>query len=160
MYSCIHLLMDTDVDFITLLSACIILVFFLFFFFCSSEVWTQGIILLVKCFTTWVMPPSLFYILYGSGRVSCFCLGLPQTTILLPMCSWDHRHMPPCWTYWLRWGLSNPLPGLALNMDPPNIHLWSSWYYRHVPPCPASCWLTLVPTIATSMSCHILACFS
>jgi hypothetical protein len=37
-----------------------------------------------------------------------------------------------------RWGLTNYLPGLALNHDPPDLCLLSSWDYRCGPPCQAS----------------------
>jgi hypothetical protein len=36
----------------------------------------------------------------------------------------------------LRSGLANYLPGLALNLDPPDLCLLSSWDYRHEPPVP------------------------
>jgi hypothetical protein len=35
------------------------------------------------------------------------------------------------------WGLTNFLPQLALNCDPPDLHLLSSWDYRNEPPLPA-----------------------
>jgi hypothetical protein len=34
-------------------------------------------------------------------------------------------------TYWLRWGLTNFLPRLALNHNLPHLCLSSSWDYRH-----------------------------
>jgi hypothetical protein len=40
------------------------------------------------------------------------------------------------WTYWLRWGLDNFLPGLASNQNPPDCYFSSSWNYRCVLPHP------------------------
>jgi hypothetical protein len=43
-----------------------------------------------------------------------------------------------CLAHWLRWGLTNFLPGrITSNRDPPHPHLLSSWYYsvsHHGPP--------------------------
>jgi hypothetical protein len=39
------------------------------------------------------------------------------------------------WLFW-RWGLSNYLQGLALNLDPPDLSLPSSWDYSHEPLVP------------------------
>jgi hypothetical protein len=36
--------------------------------------------------------------------------------------------------YWLRWGLTNFLPGLALNHDPPVLHLLISLDDKHISP--------------------------
>jgi hypothetical protein len=33
--------------------------------------------------------------------------------------------MPPHLADWLKWGLKNLLPGLALNLNPPDVHLES-----------------------------------
>jgi hypothetical protein len=65
-----------------------------------------------------------------SGRVIPFfvwCLwlwtyGLPHT------CS--SRCMPLHPVYWLRWGLKNSMPGLALNWNPLDLCLPSNWDYR------------------------------
>jgi hypothetical protein len=43
--------------------------------------------------------------------------------------SWDHRCLPPCLAYCLRWGLDNFLPGLVLNHAPSDLCLSSSWDY-------------------------------
>jgi hypothetical protein len=37
------------------------------------------------------------------------------------------------WLFW-RWGLENYLPGLASNLDPPDLSLPRSEDYRHEPP--------------------------
>jgi hypothetical protein len=42
-----------------------------------------------------------------------------------------HRHLSLRPAYWLRWGLTNFLPGLISNCDPLCLHLPRSWDYRH-----------------------------
>jgi hypothetical protein len=63
----------------------------------------------------------------------------PQTTILLPISSKELRSQTHTTTssYWLRWGLTNYLPGLISNSEPPNFHLPSSWNYKNESPVPA-----------------------
>jgi hypothetical protein len=41
------------------------------------------------------------------------------------------------WLFW-KWGLSNYLPGLVLNFDPPKLSLLSSWGCAHEPLAPGS----------------------
>jgi hypothetical protein len=53
----------------------------------------------------------------------------PPTSSLLN--TWANRHIPPHPVYWLRWGLANFFPRLALNLSPQNLHFLSSWGYRH-----------------------------
>jgi hypothetical protein len=79
-----------------------------------------------KHFSTWVTIPALFALLIFLNRVSWFCLGQPQTTILLPN-NWDYRHVLPHLIYLLKWGHVR----IALNLDPSNVCLKSSWDYKH-----------------------------
>jgi hypothetical protein len=56
--------------------------------------------------TTWITPLALFYFIYFSNGVSCFCPGQPQTSILPPipinglLCAWDYRYasLHPTWS--------------------------------------------------------------
>jgi hypothetical protein len=49
----------------------------------------------------------------------------------------DYRRQPPCRAYLFRGGLTNFLPVLDSNCDPPNLCLLSSWDCKHELPCPA-----------------------
>jgi hypothetical protein len=49
-----------------------------------------------------------------------------QSSYLCFPSSWDDRHIPPYSTYLLRWGLTDFLPGLASNLNPPNLCFLSS----------------------------------
>jgi hypothetical protein len=62
---------------------------------------------------------------------------------------------------WLfcRWGLTNSLPGLASNLDPPDLSLPSSWDDIRDPPAPGLSFLfcfSLVPEFELRAS-HLLA---
>jgi hypothetical protein len=59
----------------------------LFFFFCSIgfELRTQGLILARQALYHLSHASSPFCVSYFSDMVLCFCLGLPQTMILLLM---------------------------------------------------------------------------
>jgi hypothetical protein len=54
--------------------------------------------------------------------------GPPTCGLLL--CCWYHRCEPLHLACLLRWGLTDFLPGLVLNLSPPNFHLLSSWDHR------------------------------
>jgi hypothetical protein len=81
--------------------------------------------------TFWAMLQSFIGVSYFSGRLLNFCLvpaseqspsyGLPP--------SWHHSHTPPCLVYWLKWCLTNFLPGLVSNLHPPDLCLPNSWDY-------------------------------
>jgi hypothetical protein len=45
----------------------------------------------------------------------------------MPLSRWDYRHIPPCSTCCLRWGLANFLPGLVSNYALHDFCLLSSW---------------------------------
>jgi hypothetical protein len=45
--------------------------------------------------------------------------------------------MPPHPIFLLKWGLTNFLPGLVSNLEPPDLCLLSSWCYISEPLCPA-----------------------
>jgi hypothetical protein len=77
------------------------------------------------------------------NRVLCFFFPpRPAWTTILPMYTSHvarmNRHAPSHPVHWLRCSV-----GLALNLDPPNLHLLSSWDYRHEPLYPAYYYLFL-----------------
>jgi hypothetical protein len=65
--------------------------------------------------TNWAIL-SHFCFSYFSDRVSSYCLGLTS----------DHNHscVLPCPAYWLRWDVTNFLPGLELNHHPVIPDFW------------------------------------
>jgi hypothetical protein len=63
----------------------------------------------------------------------CVVLGFEPRVYTL-----SHSTSLFCEGYFLRQGLKNYLPGLALNLDPPDLCLLSSWDYRREPPAPSS----------------------
>jgi hypothetical protein len=77
--------------------------------FFNTGVWTQDLAFARQALYYWSHTPALLY--FFSNRVSCFCAPLAWTTIFVH--SWNDRHIPPCPTYWLKWCLTNFLPGLA-----------------------------------------------
>jgi hypothetical protein len=96
--------------------------------------------LLDRCSTPWAMPQHFCFSYFLNG-ISLLCPGWPgpQSCYLSVLCKWDDRCTPLCPAfYWLIWGLTNFLPRLALNHDPPNLYLLSSWDYRCEPLLPAS----------------------
>jgi hypothetical protein len=44
--------------------------------------------------------------------------------------NWNYKCLLPHTACWLRWDVTNFLPSLASNCNPPNLHLLSSLYYR------------------------------
>jgi hypothetical protein len=82
-------------------------------------VWIQGPCLLVSHSITWALSLCRFAsIIFQIGSPVIACAGLdcsPPTPCLL--CSWDHRHMPSCPAYWLKWDL----PTLASNHNSFNL---------------------------------------
>jgi hypothetical protein len=115
----------------TLLRHCWWLYQLTLFFFYDTGVWTQGLYLADRHFTTWAMPPTLFWFSYFSNRVS------PWSSQLGPWFSYLHFYIPmvtghttlPSF-YWMRWGLTFLHffffflgPGLASNLDPPSLCL-------------------------------------
>jgi hypothetical protein len=91
-----------------------------FWFFGGTGVWIQGLVLARQML---YHTPALFCFSYISNRVSHLYLGWPGL-----QCS--YLHFPNTWDgpafYWLRWGLTNCLPGLALKCHLPNAHHLSS----------------------------------
>jgi hypothetical protein len=79
---------------------------------------------------TWAMPPALFALTFTFMMGShALCTGWPQTAILLHT---PHTQLVlPCLICWVRWGLTNLLPRLTLNHDPPNHYFPSNWGGRH-----------------------------
>jgi hypothetical protein len=62
----------------------------------------------------------------GGGR-GFAKLAWTEIFLFTPLQSRDCRHAPPQSIYLLRWSLTNILPGLTLNHNPPDLHLSTSW---------------------------------
>jgi hypothetical protein len=105
--------------------------FFLFFFFLVVlGVRRKALHLVGRYSITWATPSDLFtLVIFEIG--SCFMPRLAWTVILFILPYASGMTTEP--THWLRWSPANSLPGLTLNLDPPNLCLPSSYYYRHEP---------------------------
>jgi hypothetical protein len=106
---------------------------FILVYLWSSGILTQDLMLARQAF---------YYLSHTPRRVGSyvFAQGQPWTMILLLMGnlhSWDHRHMPPCLAYLVRWCLVN-LPRLALNHHLPKLFLPCSCDYRSDTTCPVN----------------------
>jgi hypothetical protein len=99
-----------------------LLFFFLFFF--GTEVQIQGLKFAKQAlYLLSLNLPSPFQIRY------CFLPGtVLEPSYLCLLSNWDCRHVPSCPAYWLKWDLTNFLPGLAFSCDPPDPHLMSSFF--------------------------------
>jgi hypothetical protein len=104
---------------------------------CVTGILNQGLHLLGKCSTTWATPPALFALVIFQVK-SCDSplpfMALDHDPPTYASHCWDYRGTLPCLACWLRWELSNFLPGLALNCNPSDLCLQSNWDYRHVSP--------------------------
>jgi hypothetical protein len=105
----------------------------IFFLGGSTEYWTHGPLnLLGRHSTTWFTHSALFTLLISGNKVLCFHLKCPRrrTSYLCFLHSWNDRctqvHTA---SYWLRWDLTNFLPGLTSKCDPPDLCLLCSWDY-------------------------------
>jgi hypothetical protein len=91
-----------------------------------------------RCSATWYTPPALFTLVIFKIW-SCIVAWLIWTISLLPMpstyasSSWLGS-LPQLLACWFWWSLSNVLPRLASNCNPPDLCLPNSWVYRHWPP--------------------------
>jgi hypothetical protein len=110
--SCIHQWMDVWVVFT------LGLVFFFWHYWgLNSGLWACWV-------GTAPLEPHLLTLCFScfSNRVLCFCPGWPgPQSYLCLLGSWNDRYVLPWTTYWLRCGLSNFLPGLTSNFDPPHL---------------------------------------
>jgi hypothetical protein len=102
---------------------------FLLFFLMVLRFKRRVLRLLNRCSTTWGTLPATFCFSYFSGGVSQFC---PRPAILHLMASYLsgitglHHHT----SLLIKMRFLSLLPGLALNCDPPSLHIPSSWDNR------------------------------
>jgi hypothetical protein len=104
----------------------------------GTGVWTEGLVLALQVLCHLSHSSAPFCVGYFWDRVSCLMPGPLSFYLCFPR-SWDDRCTVLCPTfYWMRWGLVNFLPKLALNYSLPDLFLPNSWDYRCELLCPAS----------------------
>jgi hypothetical protein len=134
------------------------LYFLLFFVVVEFEL--RASCLLGRCCITWAMPLVLFaLVIFQVG--SSFLPGLAWTVIILLnlLGSWDHRYVPPCPAYWLRWSFTNFLPRSS-NHSLPIWCLLSSWDYMCEPPVPDFLKKKMYLSMSAYIDClwHFISC--
>jgi hypothetical protein len=124
------------------------------FFFGSTGIWTQGFEFARQVLYYLNHILSQKFLLYFSGRILCFCLGLASDwnspTQDLP-CSWDSGHMPLTWL--VCWGGIL----LAFCLAWPQMPSFQSLPLRKLiwqatAPCPNSCVLLICDHMHTICS--------
>jgi hypothetical protein len=104
-----------------------------FFLFCSDGVWIRASHFLGSHCSTWNTPPTHFCSIFRMG--SHFCLGLDlDCNPPIYDSLWNDRYVPPCLACFLRWGVANFLPRLALNLYSPDLCILNSWDHTSEPP--------------------------
>jgi hypothetical protein len=104
---------------------CIVCRFFFFLYFGSTRVWTQGLLLLCRCSTTWAASPSSFCVSYFSNRVWCLRPGWPSSESLpftLPVSlGWQActTMLSFYWFRWVLWIFCQHWPGTSILSQPP-----------------------------------------
>jgi hypothetical protein len=111
------------------------LFFILFYFLVLLGIELIASHLLGRHTVTWAILPVPFALVPDQPR--------PQSSYLYLPCSWNDRHLPLLPAYFLKWGLVNFFPCLALDQDPPHLCLPCNWDYRCEPPWPTLVWTFL-----------------
>jgi hypothetical protein len=106
------------------------------FFFCTSEFWTQDLILamLVCPFFTLVFHFQVGSLIFA--RASLRLWSFYMSSHMAEITSMYHHAQLIHWNGG-GGGLPNFFTGLASKCNTPNLHLLSSCNYRHEPQCPA-----------------------
>jgi hypothetical protein len=111
------------------------------FVFSVLKLKLRALKLLCRHSTTWATSPPFFALVIFQAGSHLFFFFLPRqacTVIFLPSASHVARTIGTGHhAQLIDWdgGVTNFLPGMALNCNPPDLCLLSSWGYRHKPLC-------------------------